>query len=156
MTNYLDELLEQREQEEAVSLIEWRKRRVYGADPQGTVSLIEWSKRRKPQGTVWTDHGAQSAFVTRRKDDEVSRAQEKAMGAAQLLQQAQRLHRAVRQVGEQGRRTASSQTTVQWDAAAGRHGTALSSRRTADYAAAVDMAFQRDARRYDGPMELPR
>ena len=140
MTNYLDELLEQQEQEEAGGLMEFRKRRAYGAEPRGAVR---------------TDYATQAAPAAR-LEDAVLQVGEQAQGAAQLLRQVQQLHRAVRQVGEQGRRTAPSQTAAQWDAGGGRHGTVLPSRRTADYAAAVDMAFQRDARRYDGPMELPR
>ena len=139
MTDYLDRLLEQQEQEEAGGLMEWHS--VY---LRGTA-----------QNKTGVAEAAETAAAAVR-EAELSRLWQRVPGAAQLLQQVQRLHRAVRQAGEQGHRTVSSQTAVQWDAVSGRHGTALSARRTVDYAAAVDLAFQRDARRYDGPMELPR
>ena len=140
MTDYLEELLKQQERESEDGVMEWRKRRVYGAEPRGMAR----DGRAAGQASVVLGEA------------ELRPVRENARGMERLLQQTRRLHRAVRLVGERERGAAAAfPAEMPWETEA-RHGAALTARRTADYAAAVDAAFQRDARRYDGPMELPR
>lgn len=157
MTDYLERLLEQQETEETDGVVEWHSVHLRGTAPNkaGVTEAAEAST------------AVQAA--------ELSRLRERVSGAAQLLQQVQRLHRAVRQAEVQDRRavdqvqrlhrtvrqaeiqdcrTVAAQGMTPWEGINGQAAATLSARRTADYAAAVDMAFQRDARRYDGPLGL--
>ena len=138
MTDYLDALLEQREQEDG-DILQWHRARAYA---------LRGKTAGTKDDTVQATSAADEALAAARE--------ERVRGASKLLEQVQRLHRAVQQAGEAGRRVASFPTAAPVDPVNGRYGAALPVRRAADYAAAVDAAFQRDARRYDGPMELPR
>ena len=139
MTDYLDELLEQQEQEEQGDVPEWRRPggRVYAVGRPGETGTARTAANGSPPDV-------QEGPADREKDT-----------ATLLARQLDRLHRAVRQAQEQTVRTAGApQAAAQPMAAGGLHAGPLSVRRAADYAAAVDAAFQRDARRYDGPLGL--
>ena len=140
MTDYLEELLEQQEQEEQGGTLEWRRLggRVYAGGQYSAAA---------PDGAMGQHHAPDA--------ERTSDAESPSAAAAVLNRQLDRLHRAVRQAqGQSARSAVSVQGGVQPAMAGSWHAGALSARRTADYAAAVDAAFQRDARRYDGPLSL--
>lgn len=146
MTDYLDELLEQQEQEEE----------------QG----LEWPR---PGLRLWTPEGRREDVavhgVTSRQVQAGAEAARTAAQAAQAVRQGQaavqplkgqldRLRRAVQRAQSQpGRRAASGGQALAGSGGAFPCGQ-LPRARAADYAALVDAAFQRDARRYDGPLGL--
>lgn len=140
MTDYLEELLEQQKQEEQSDAPEWRRLggRVYAGRRRRTADPNEMAPR---------SHGQPDGH-----EGQPDRAEP---AAGLLTRQLDRLHRAVRQAQEQTGRTAvSMQAAVQPGVAGGLYGMPVSVHRAADQAAAVDAAFQRDARRYDGPLGL--
>lgn len=160
MTDYLEALLEQVEQDEEGGLPEWRRpsRAVYAgaggkdaSDGGGETQL-----RAEGTGTAQT-HSLNQPEEQRYQErlsverlEQLRREREPVM----LIQRMEQLRRAVRQGLEQaGYRSAAAQA-AQPGAAGGLWDLSLPARRAADYAAAVDAAFQRDARRYDGPLGL--
>ena len=160
MIDYLEELLEQQVSDEEGGTLDWRKGnlRVWqrqaweqsalggAARPQEqtTDDVVTYRQNLSGQGDVQTLVQAAAEAVWRKR-----------AGQLPLVGQMTRLHRAVLQAREHsGSRNMTAQSVMQPGMAETRYGGSLSVRRTADYAAAVDAAFQRDARRYDGPLGL--
>lgn len=147
MTDYLEELLEQQEEEQN-AMPEWHKRgrRLWsGLGLKTADALTVHQQQTDGSWTESTRHNAQS------EPDESGQARQQS-----LVWQLDQVRRAVRQVqGQNGRMTVLSQTAVPQKMEHELRGFRLPARRAADYAAAVDAAFQRDARRYDGPLGLP-
>lgn len=140
MTDYLNQLLEQQEQEEE----------------QG----LEWPR---PGLRLWAAEGrkedAAAHGVTYQQEQDGAAVEQGYVRATQaqtqpLTAQLERLRRAVQRAQSQpGRQGASVGQALAGSGGAFSHGQ-LPRIRAADYAALVDAAFQRDARRYDGPLGL--
>ena len=160
MTDYLEELLEQQASDEEGGTLDWSKRSLRlwerqaweqmtadgAARPQeqNVDNAVTYRQNLPGQGDIQTLVQAAAEAVWHKR-----------AGQLPLVGQMALLHRAVQQVREHGGSgNAAVQSVMQPGMADVRHGGALSVRRTADYAAAVDAAFQRDARRYDGPLGL--
>ena len=150
MTDYLDELLEQQEEEEQGGLPEWRKvgAVAFGGAERKTADARQGDLRREP-GVEETARNSEPG------EGNAMRAEERRSAVAELTSRLQQLHRAVRQAQERGLRTvASPQTAARLGLDVGQQAVPVPMHRMADYAAAVDAAFRRDARRYDGPLGL--
>lgn len=160
MTDYLEELLERQVSDEEGGTLDWRK---------GSLRLWErqaWEQVDANAQGHRQEHSADDAVTYRENlsgqgdmQTLVQAAAEavwhKRAGQLPLVGQMARLHRAALQAREHsGGGNAAVQSVMQPGMADIRHGGVLSVRRAADYAAAVDAAFQRDARRYDGPLGL--
>ncbi len=160
MTDYLEELLEQQVNDEEGGTLDWRKGSLHLWDRQaweqiaagGAIrsqeqtadDVVTYRQNLPGQGDMQTLVQAAAEAVWHKRAEQLP-----------LVGQMARLHRAVIQVREHGGSgNAAVQSVMQPGIADVRHGGALSVRRAADYAAAVDAAFQRDARRYDGPLGL--
>lgn len=152
MTDYLEQLLE--EQEEEQRTWEW-KRPAMGrngeAAQRGSLSQTEGSAAEREEQTgsdlvarIRAGREQEGTQLMPRKDDRMEL----------LSRQTGRLRRAVEQMHRQPRGSVLGET----DMGPGRDsripGTAGAVSRAADYAALVDAAFARDARRYDGPLCL--
>lgn len=187
MTDYLDELLEQVEQDEEDGFLQWRRpnRAVYAEAGRDDATDGGDETRWRAEGAEAAQEQALSQPVERLRQGPLPVEQMERMcrgplpvermerlyrgplpveqmeqmhrerAPVVLIQQMEQLRRAVRQGQEQlRRRNTAAQAAVQPGAVGGRYGVSLPARRAADYAAAVDAAFQRDARRYDGPLGL--
>ena len=149
MTDYLEELLEQQESQEEGAVPDWRERHphIWGRQTAGERTAVREAMRPK---SLTEENGLQTFEQTA-----VQTAWQERARQLSLMARMARLNRAVRQAQRQGGgRTAAVQVSAQQETTQMLHAGALSLRRTADYAAAVDAAFQRDARRYDGPLGL--
>ena len=152
MTDYLEQLLD--EQEEEQRSWEWKRLAVGrkgdfdrraplpGTEESGAVQETQAeSDRTQPVRSV-------------REQEEMQLMQRKDDGTELLSRQTGRLRRAV----EQMRRQTHGRVFGETDMSPGRDsripGVAGAVPRAADYAALVDAAFARDARRYDGPLGL--
>lgn len=147
MTDYLDELLEQQEQEEEQGL-EWPRPglRLWVTEGRSEDAAAHGVTYRQEQAGAAVEQGhvrpAQEAAGPERAQTQP------------LTAQLDRMRRAVQRAQSQpGRQAASIGQALAGDGGAFFHGQ-LPRHRAADYAALVDAAFQRDARRYDGPLGL--
>lgn len=161
MTDYLDELLEQAEQDEEGGLLEWRRpnRAVYAGAGRGDASDGGDGSRQWAEGAGAAQWNSPSQLEEHLRRERVCVEQieqpNRERASVVLVQRMEQLRRAVRQGQEQARhRSAAAQAAVQPGTAGGLCGVSSPAHWAADYAAAVDAAFQRDARRYDGPLGL--
>ena len=163
MTDYLEELLEQHISDVESGTLDWHKGnlRVWGR--QAGEQLVDGGATHPQEQTA--DHAVMYSQEMPGQGDMydiknlVQAAAEdvwhKRIGQMSLVGQMARLHRTVLQVRERGGSgNAAAQSVTQPGMADVRYGGSMSVRRVADYATAVDAAFQRDARRYDGPLGL--
>ncbi len=160
MTDYLDELLEQQVIDEEGGTLDWRRGNLRLWERQVWEQIVDGGATRTQEQAA--DHAVMYRQEMPGQGDVQTLVQtaaeavwRKRAGQLPLAGQMARLHRAVLQMREHsGGGNAAAQSVVQPGMADVRHGGALPMRRAADYAAAVDAAFQRDARRYDGPLGL--
>lgn len=171
MTDYLEELLESLEQEKLEQMSEW-KRPVRSKQVQGHLEHEPkvWERPRNnglPQiQQKETEPLEQEMRAKRRAAAYVGRVAEgeqiqdasptqRANPATQpLAAEIIRLRRAVRQADAQVKRRTSQEIGVSFAGDSAARGVMPPDSTTKDYAAIVDMAFARDARRYDGPLGL--
>lgn len=179
MTDYLEELLDEQEQEDLPQTAEWKKSRIFTlglsspADSGGFAAGVSLTPENAlSRGQVGQFKREETAVPARagqaaRGDSGTTAATPEAAGMPLSAQaenapsavwslewELKRLHRAVRPW--EGQRT----VRMEQGTAAGvsgnsfSYGPAAGSGRAAGYAALVDAAFARDARRYDGPLRL--
>lgn len=152
MTDYLEQLLE--EQEEEQHTWEWNRPATHRngeVAQRGSLSRTEGSVAEREE-QAGADLAARIRAVREQEGTQLMPREEDRMEL--LSRQTGRLRRAVEQMHSQTRRSVLGET----DMGPGRDsripGTAGAVPRAADYAALVDAAFARDARRYDGPLCL--
>lgn len=152
MTDYLEQLLE--EQEEEQRAWEWKRPAIHrngeaaqrGSLSQTEGSVAEWEEQ------TGSDLATRIRSVRDQKGTQLMPREDDRMEL--LSRQTGRLRRAVEQMHRQPRGSVLGEA----DMGPGRDsripGKAGAVSRVAEYAALVDAAFARDARRYDGPLCL--
>lgn len=152
MTDYLEQLLEEQEEEQRAWEWKWPAARRNG-ELTGRVSPVQTEEVYAEQ-VRWAGSEPAKRKGTHTEHGEGERmAQE--YGRMELLSgQAGRLRRAVEQMHRQPRGSVLGETDIGPGRGGRLPGTAGAVSRAADYAALVDAAFARDARRYDGPLCL--
>lgn len=152
MTDYLEQLLE--EQEEEQRTWEWKRPAIHRNSEVAQrvpLSQTEGSVAERERQTG-SDLAARIRSVRKQKGTQLMPREDDRMEL--LSRQTGRLHRAVEQMQRQTRGSVFGETDIGPGRDGRIPGTAGAVSRAADYAALVDAAFARDARRYDGPLCL--
>ena len=174
MTDYLEELLRQMEQEEEEQAAQWNPVRrswigvAAGRDKPGAKEKVapgqesaerERSAAERERSAAERERGAAKRRIGAGKqaiapEAETAENARSETGRA-LAEQLSKLRRAVQQMTRsEGRRGVSAAGLGMDTTASGRKNGGWTTFAAAHYAAMVDEAFQRDARRYDGPLGL--
>ena len=152
MTDYLEQLLEEQEEEQRAWEWKWPAARGNG-ELAGRVSPVRAEEVYAEQGRWDGSDLAERKGTDTEHSEAVLKAQ--GQGEMELLNgQAGRLRRAVEQAHRQSRGRMPGEADIGPGRDSRLPGTAGAGPRAVDYAALVDAVFARDARRYDGPLGL--
>lgn len=152
MTDYLEQLLE--EQEEEQHAWEWKR-----STMRRNGAFVERAPLSQTEKSVAKQEGQTKSDLAERirsaREQDATELMLREDGGMELLsRQTGRLRRAVEQMQRQVRGRVFGETDMVPGRDSHLPGTVGAALRAVDYAAMVDAAFARDARRYDGPLGL--
>lgn len=164
MTDYLESLMELQEQKENEELLEWRrpalslatqgqqKEKRQSTDEIHTNQKVETEQLRERR--QWEQERVENRHKRSNGEENAEMARSDAVMESAWTTEMTRLYRAVRRSSVQTSRGMGPGTAALDRSGNGPWSVGLPAVRGIDYAALVDRAFARDARRYDGRLGL--